>query len=68
MGTIFLSIYLLINMVLMMNLLIAILSSTYSTIANQGSALYTQALIDSSGLWKFNPKLNHSSHLECEIT
>lgn len=45
-GEVFLALYLLICMVLMVNLLIALLSTTYSTLASQGVGLYLQNIIE----------------------
>ena len=53
-GIIFLTLYLIINMVLLLNLLIGILSSTYSILQNQGVGLYLQALIDVQPNWAYH--------------
>lgn len=45
-GEFFLALYLLICMVLMVNLLIALLSTTYSRLASQGVGLYLQNIIE----------------------
>ena len=46
MGKLYLTAYLLINMVLLLNLLIAILSNTYSLLSEKGLGLYLAHLID----------------------
>ena len=57
-GTLFLAVYLLINLVILLNLIVAILSSTYSQLESQGIGLYLRSLIDIQVLWDFHPRFN----------
>ena len=57
-GEVFMALYLLICMVLMVNLLIALLSTTYSNLASKGVGLYYQSIIEEQPRWAFHPDFN----------
>ena len=57
-GYLFLAIYLLINMIVLLNLIIAILSSTYSQLETHGIGLYLKSLIDIQDCWDYHPRYN----------
>ena len=57
-GYLFLAIYLLINMIVLLNLIIAILSSTYSQLETHGIGLYLKSLIDIQDSWDYHARYN----------
>ena len=57
-GSLFLAVYLLISLVLLLNLLIAVLSSTFSQLESHGVGLYLQSLIDEFPRYAYHRSLN----------
>lgn len=57
-GMLYLAFYLLVNMVLLLNFLIAILSSTYSLLVTHGVGLYLESIIATLPLSTFHPRYN----------
>lgn len=57
-GLLYLAFYLLVNMILLLNLLIAVLSSTYSLLVTHGVGLYLESIIDVLPLSTFHPRYN----------
>ena len=57
-GSIFMAVYLLISLVLLLNLLIAVLSSTFAQLESHGVGLYLQSLIDEFPRYSYHPTLN----------
>ena len=57
-GSLFLVLYLLVSLVLLLNLLIAVLSSTFSQLESHGVGLYLQSLIDEFPRYAYHRSLN----------
>ena len=57
-GSLFLALYLLVSLVLLLNLLIAVLSSTFSQLESHGVGLYLQSLINEYPRYAYHPSLN----------
>ena len=57
-GEIFLTFYLYANLVIMLNLLIALLSSTYSKNEELGVGLYLRGILDTNLIWEYHPLYN----------
>ena len=57
-GVLYLAFYLLVNMILLLNLLIAILSTTFSLFVTHGVGLYLESIIDMLPLLTFHPCYN----------
>ena len=57
-GLLFLSLYLLLCTVFLLNLLIAVLSTTYSTLASQALSLYHKNIIDELPRWSYHKDYN----------
>ena len=57
-GYLFLALYLLICMLVLLNLIIAILSSTYVQLETHGIGLYLRSVIDIHESWAFHPRFN----------
>ena len=57
-GEIYLTFYLYANLVIMLNLLIAVLSSTYSNNEQLGVGLYLRGILDTNHRWEFHPRYN----------
>ena len=61
-GELFLSLFLLVCMLLMVNLLIALLSTTYSRLSSQAVGLYLENIIQEQPRWVFRPRFNFFSY------
>lgn len=57
-GHLFLASYLLISMIVLLNLIIAILASTYTHLETEGIGLYLRSLINLQDYWRFHPTYN----------
>ena len=57
-GILFMSFYLFLNIILLLNLLIAILSSTYSKLEGKGIGLYLRNIIEILPQWRTQPSWN----------
>lgn len=57
-GQIYLAAYLIVGLVILLNLLIAILSSTYASLENRSVGLYLERIIEEQEMWEFDPLLN----------
>ncbi len=57
-GYLYLAFYLMLNLILLLNFVIAILSSTYSRLERHGVGLYLESLLDEIPKWAFQPDLN----------
>lgn len=57
-GQLFLALYLVTCMLLMVNFLIALLSTTYSFLADLGSSLHLQSVLETQPRWAFHPEFN----------
>ena len=57
-GILYLAFYLLVNMILLLNLLIAVLSNTFSMLVAQGVWLYLESIVEVLPLFTFHPRYN----------
>ena len=57
-GQVYLTAYLIIGLIILLNLLIAILSSTYSILESRSVGLYLERIIEEQEMWEYHEKSN----------